>query len=79
MFMTKLLLIMSIIVSFDYFADQISCIVGKESSNTLEKDFIHSACWISGLYIYKEMTTRPKESIYYGIANDIHHEGLNAE
>ena len=53
MFMTKLLLIMSIIMSFDYFADQISCIVDKNSKTNLEKDFIHSACWISGLYIYK--------------------------
>ena len=79
MFMTKLLLIMSIIMSFDYFADQISCIVGKESSNNLEKDFIHSACWISGLYIYEEMKTRPKESIYYGIANDIQNEGLDPD
>ena len=36
MFMTKLLLIMSIIMSFDYFADQISYAV-----NFLESGYIH--------------------------------------
>ncbi|XP_057297140.1 innexin inx2-like isoform X2 [Hydractinia symbiolongicarpus] len=74
LFMTKMLLIASVIMGFDYFSDKVSCIVPRASS--LSKDFIHSACWISGLFIYAEMKDRLEDSGYYGIPHKIKHDGL---
>ena len=54
LFMTKVLLIASFIMSFDYFFDRVSCMGDKDYN--LSTYFIHSVCWISGFYIYKEMT-----------------------
>lgn len=77
LFMTKMLLIASLIMSFDYFSDRVSCMVHKESH--LSKDFIHSACWISGFYIYKEMTNSQyfPESGYYGIPRKPEVDGID--
>merc|ERR1712168_168496 len=75
LFMVKILLISSVIMGFDYFSDRVSCMVPKESH--LSKDFIHSVCWISGFYIFKEMKLRPQKSSYYGIPERIEHDGLD--
>ena len=76
LFMTKMLLIASLLMSFDYFSDRVSCMVHKESH--LSKDFIHSACWISGFYIYKEMTDPSQfwQSGYYGIPRRPDFDGI---
>ena len=76
LFMTKMLLIASLLMSFDYFSDRVSCMVHKESH--LSKDFIHSACWISGFYIYKEMTDPSTFSFsgYYGIPRKPEVDGI---
>ena len=39
-------------------------------------DFVHSACWIQGFYIYTEMAKRLQESGYYGMPKDIDFDGL---
>ena len=77
LFMTKMLLIASFITGFNYFSDRIACIVPQTSS--LSHDFVHSACWISGFYIYEEMKDRLSESSYYGIPQKISNDGLNED
>lgn len=74
LFMTRVLLIMSVIMGFDYYSDKVSCMVLGESH--LGKDFIHAACWISGFYIYEEMKTRLDKSSYYGIPYTIDNDGI---
>jgi len=67
--------IASVIMGVDYFSDRVSCIVPKSSG--LSKEFVHSACWISGFFIYKEMEHRQHESSYYGIPSKIENDGID--
>ena len=62
-------------MSFNYFSDRVSCMTPVKSD--LSKEFIHSACWISGFYIFEEMKYRMDESGYYGIPQKIEHDGIN--
>ncbi|XP_057296182.1 uncharacterized protein LOC130625129 [Hydractinia symbiolongicarpus] len=75
-FMTKIFLMASVIMGFDYFSDKVTCMTPKGS--TLSKDFIHSVCWISGFYIYEEMKDRLDESSYFGIPLRIKRNGIDS-
>lgn len=75
LFMTKILLVSSIIMGYDFFTDRVNCMVSKD--NVLSKDFIHSACWISGLYIFEEMRYKLDKSGYYGIGQRVDYDGIN--
>ena len=75
LFMTKMLIIASVVMSFDYFSDRVSCMTPGKSG--LSKEFIHSACWISGFYIYEEMRFRLDKSGHYGIPQKIEYDGFN--
>ena len=77
LFMTKVLLIASLIMSFDYFFDRVSCM--GDTGYRLSSHLIHSVCWISGFYIYKEMTEpqRFSQSRYYGIPQRPEFDGIN--
>lgn len=68
---------MSVIVGFNYFYDEVSCMVFKKSD--LQKEFISSSCWISGFYIFEEMKTRLDKSSYYGIPYTINHDGIRKD
>ena len=77
LFMTKMLLIAAFIMGFEYFSDRISCLK-PPSATELTGSFIHSACWISGLFIYKEMAENPRymsQTIYRGIPQAMDHDG----
>ncbi|XP_066928522.1 innexin inx3-like [Clytia hemisphaerica] len=73
-FMSKMFIISALVMGVDFFNDKVSCIVPKESG--LGSDFVHSACWIQGFYIYTEMMDRIEQSGYYGIPKDIDMDGL---
>ena len=75
LFMTKMFLIAAVIMGFDYFSDRVSCIHPKDSE--LSKEFVHSACWISGFYIYEEMRENLLGSGYYGIPYKIQLDGID--
>ena len=75
LFMTKVLLMSSIIMAYDFFTDRVNCMVPKY--NVLSNDFIHSACWISGLYIFQEMKQKLDKSAYYGVAQRVDYDGMN--
>ena len=76
-FMAKIFLISSLIMSVDFFSDRVSCIVPNDSN--LSHDFVHSACWIQGFYIYEEMRFRFSESAYFGIPKDVELDGIYAD
>jgi len=80
--MTKMLIIAAFLMGFDYFSDRIQC---TNSSSKMSKDFMHSQCWITGLYIYREIakfdfvkmgSMRAHPSIYYGIPGDLAKDGI---
>ena len=64
-------------MSVDFFSDKVSCIVPRESY--LSRDFVHSACWIQGFYVYEELKDRPLESGYYGIPKDVELDGITSK
>lgn len=74
-FMTKILLIASIIMGVDYFSDQVNCMISNDASHS--KDFFHAACWISGFYIFDEMRMRLDQSGYYGIPQRVDYDGID--
>lgn len=73
-FMAKMFIISSLVMGVDFFSDRVSCILTSESH--LSRDFVHSACWIQGFYIYKEMKNHATESGYYGIPKDVDVDGV---
>ena len=75
LFMTKILIIASVIMGFDYYSDRVSCMTPTNSY--LSKEFIHSVCWISGFYIYEEMRYNLDESSHYGIPQNINRDGID--
>ena len=48
------------------------------ASNGINKDdnFTASACWIQGIYVYKELKSRVDEVAYYGIPKQIQLDGM---
>ena len=65
--MVKMFLISSLVMSIEFFNDTVSCIVAEQDS--MSKEFVHSACWIQGFYIYHELRFRIGETSYYGKCN----------
>ena len=47
---------------------------GTEDPDT-SCDFVHSACWIQGLYVYKRLVDQVNGISYYGMPQDIDYEG----
>ena len=74
-FMTKMLLIASIVIGVDYFSDQVNCMIPDNSGHS--KDFFNAACWITGFYVYDEMKYRLHESAYYGIPRRVDYDGIH--
>ena len=72
--MVKVFLVCSLIMGADWFKDSINCIV-PESAN-IDSDFVSAACWIQGVYIYREMSGRISESAYYGMPKEMNRDGL---
>lgn len=75
LWMTKMLFISAVLLGFNYFTDKIYCIHPKAS--TVDKDFVNAACWISGFFIYEEMTERPDESAHYGLPYQMDKNGIS--
>ena len=74
-FMTKMYLLASVLMGIDYFHDSVSCIVPSRSE--MDSNFVHSACWIAGFYIYPELHEQVKKAGYYGIPKDLNHDGVD--
>ena len=72
--MVKMLLISSLITSMQYYYDKVRCVSPLDKSINME--FVRSACWIKGFYIYSELVDRLAESGYYGIPKDVEIDGI---
>ena len=71
----KLLFVSSVIISINWFQDDVHCIV--PTNVDLSADFVSDTCWINGLYIYQNMINRSsQEAGYYGIPLDLSFDGL---
>jgi len=73
--MTKMCIVFSAVIGCNYFSDKVSCIV--TNSDGMGGDFVGSACWIQGFYIYKELRHRLKECSYYGIPRNMDYDGID--
>ena len=51
--MVKLLLVASLITGISWYKDKINCIV--PGSHGISGGFVSSACWIQGVYVFKEL------------------------
>lgn len=73
--MTRLLLVAAFIMGYEYFSDRISCM--KPHTSVIPDKYIHSACWISGFFVYKEIVKfdRKDDTIYYGIPTKLDNDG----
>ena len=78
-FMAKMFIISSLIMSVDFFSDKVSCIVPNTATNHLSSEFVHSACWIQGFYVYEELTNRTYETGYFGIPKNVEMNGINSK
>lgn len=75
-FMVKLCLVCSLIMGISWFQDSINCIV--PDSHNLGGGFVSSACWIQGVYVYKELREEVSQVAYFGIPKDMDNDGIYA-
>ena len=80
LFMTKIFIIASVVMGVDYFNDRVSCFTPEKWE--LSSEFVHAACWISGFFVYKELTDMTEQAeldqtIYYGIPHRLTDDGIS--
>ncbi|XP_066914751.1 innexin inx3-like [Clytia hemisphaerica] len=73
-FMVKMMMLTATITGLSWAKDKFTCIVPKNHETTAA--FVQKACWINGVYIYKNLNP-VFNSFYYGIPKDISHNGEN--
>jgi len=72
--MVKVLMLAATFTGISWLKDKVTCIVPKNHDTT--KDFVSKACWINGMYVYKDLPA-DQTSYYYGIPSDITNDGIN--
>jgi len=75
--MMKIMMIGTLVVGLNWYSDKVNCII--PGSAGVSGGFVSSACWINGLYIYKDIKFHKNELGYYGIPKKIDHDGLLAD
>ena len=73
-FAAKMFVVASLVMGIDWLHDTVSCIIPKDAN--LEKGYVHSACWITGFYVYPELEKAMKSSCSYGIPKHIQVDGF---
>lgn len=73
-FMTKLMSAGSLIVGLNWYTDKITCI--QPGALGLSEVFVGQACWMNGLYIYRDLRYRNDQVAYYGMPRDIRMDGM---
>jgi len=68
------MMIGTMIVGLNWYSDKVNCII--PGSAGVSGGFVSSACWINGLYIYKDIRFHKNDLGYYGIPKDINNNGL---
>lgn len=75
--MTKVSVLFSAFIGFNYFNDQVSCIVAN--SESMKGSFVGATCWIQGFYIYEDLRDRLEDSAYFGIPRNMDYDGVTAQ
>jgi len=73
--MVKVLMVAATFTGLSWLKDKVTCIVPKNHDTT--GGFVSKACWINGMYIYRDLPA-DATSYYYGIPADITNDGLNS-
>lgn len=72
--MSKLFFVISIICGIEQYNDAISCVI--PSNSEIDSDFVKSACWINGFYIYPDLIHPREHASYFGIPRDLALDGV---
>lgn len=72
--MVKVMMIGALLVGLNWYTDSITCIIPDALG--VDGKFVGQACWINGLYIYKDIRYHNNEVGYYGIPRDINNDGM---
>lgn len=72
--MVKMMMLTAAVTGISWAKDKFTCIVPKNHDVTA--GFVAKACWINGVYIYRELDPK-HQSFYYGIPSDISMDGMN--
>jgi len=73
--MVKVMMVGTLLVGLNWYSDKMQCIMS--SGATVGGGFVSSACWINGLYIFREIGYHSDVG-YYGIPRDINYDGKYA-
>lgn len=73
-FMVKILLISSFIMSISWYKDSIQCIV--PDSHGIDGGFVSATCWIQGVYVYRELIDKIDMVAYYGMPKNMDNDGM---
>ena len=65
---SKIILITLFITSWCWAKDKMNCHKGNEEPYS---GFVTKPCWITGLFLYKELMTKPRSSREFGIPDDL--------
>jgi len=75
--MCKLFVVMALVIGIDYFQDEITCMISENVS--VDVNFVQSACWISGFYVYPDLLSNWKHVGYHGIPKDLSMDGTTSD
>jgi len=76
--MVKVLMASSMLLGLNWFKDTITCIVPGTAE--MDRGYVQQACWIQGVYIYKELNFDNHKSKWYeghyGFSNNLMNDGM---
>lgn len=76
-FMVKLTMVGALLVGLNWYTDKITCI--QPGALGISEVFVGQACWINGLYIFRDLRYRNDEVAYFGVPRDIRMDGRYAD
>lgn len=77
-FMLKVMMAGALLTGLNWYSDKIQCIMAEDLKKEIG-GFVSSACWINGLYVYKDIRYQADGVSYYGIPRDINLDGMDAQ
>lgn len=73
-FMVKVMMIGALLVGLSWYTDKINCII--PAALGIDGGFVAQACWINGLYVFKDIRYHEDDIGYYGLPRDINMDGM---
>ncbi|XP_057310175.1 innexin inx3-like [Hydractinia symbiolongicarpus] len=76
-FMVKILLACTIVLGISWYSDKFNCVVPDEQKAAEDFDkFVSNACWVQGMFVYRELMDKLGKVAYYGVPKDLVDNGL---